>query len=119
MTRPSPFLRAITVSFAALAAGTGGAALAQSTPAAAAAAIDPARTAQVGGTRLGQRQEDAAVVLGDAVNPYDRIGNRIQNRVQNRLNTRIDPRYRPRTGPVDPFKVADEATKAATGPRRR
>lgn len=117
MTYSLPILRTVALALACLVPVTGSAALAQAAHTAT-PAIDPARTAQVGSVRVGQRQEDAAEIAGDFDNPYDRIGNRLANRVQNRLKTRIDPSYRPQTGPVDAFKTADDATKAIS-PRRR
>ena len=77
-------------------------------------AVDPARTATVGTTPVGQRQ--VAPVVNPAVpDPYSRIANRVQNRVQNRLNSRIDPSYRPGTGVADPFKAATAEPEIGKG----
>lgn len=49
------------------------------------------RTAEIGGTLLGERQEADQAAAGRT--PLARLNNRISNRVQNRIANRIDEDY--------------------------
>lgn len=68
------------------------------------------RTAVVGGTLLGQRQN--LIPRGGDTLLYRRLETRINNRVQNRIRMRIDRSYDPQANARDPFALAeDEATQ--------
>jgi|TARA_R100000049_G_C1953734_1_gene104310 hypothetical protein len=68
------------------------------------------RTAIVGGTLLGQRQ-NLTPRAGNTL-LYRRLETRIDNRVQNRLRTRIDRSYDPQANARNPFALAEgEATQ--------
>lgn len=72
------------------------------------------RTAEVGGTEVGQRQtRDQAA---PNVEPTRRISNRIQNRVQNRIRNRIDRYYDPQANAASPLEIA--ADQASVADRR-
>lgn len=62
------------------------------------------RTAEIGGTRVGQRQEADRSAAGHV--PTARIDSRLHNRVQNRLRNRIDETYEPGNGTTRPFPQA-------------
>ena len=59
---------------------------------------DLGRTAEVGETRVGERQETDKPLAG--IVPTARVQNRLSTRLQNRLRTRIDEFYDPTSGPV-------------------
>src|SRR5690606_10464164 len=101
MTRPITKIAWQPAFLAALVVATPG--LAQDT--------EPGRTAEVGGTEIGERQTREEVAPN--IEPIRRIANRVQNRVQNRIRNRIDRNYDPQANATSPFEDAAERTAAA------
>jgi hypothetical protein len=101
MTRPITTIAWQPAFLAALVVATPG--LAQDT--------EPGRTAEVGGTEIGERQTREEVAPN--IEPIRRIANRVQNRVQNRIRNRIDRNYDPYANATKPFEVAADQARVS------
>lgn len=75
------------------------------------------RTAEIGGTRVGERQETRRVA--DGILPTVRINSRLPLRLQNRLRTRIDEFYNPAADAAAPFREIEQESERLQDQRPR
>lgn len=76
-----------------------------------AAPIQGGQTAEIGVSRVGQRQNAAQAAQAASVKPMARLNGRIRNRVQARIRNRIDQYYDPKANATSPFIVAGQEAR--------
>lgn len=75
------------------------------------------RTAEIGGTRVGERQAADRAVTG--ISPTARLQNRIPGRLENRLRTRLDENFNASADPAASLREFEQARERSRGQRPR